>query len=329
MLWRHIALLVVATQLACVWADDLYCGERNCYDILGLDITATTGQIRKTYRKLSLQYHPDKNKEEGAQDKFVEIARAYEILVDDVKRADYDDMLANPERMMHHYARYYRHQYMPKGDLRYVMGGLLFIITVAKYLYQHNRYNTVVGYAKRAPAFRQRVDKIVKEMKAEEPAFQANLKKMTKEDKEKLVDLEKQFVKEAEDFVATQVNLVGIAPPAIGDIFILQLIAIPWGILMFFFWHIRWFVLFTIMSKDYGDEEEEHLTRVALKLSHTRWLALEEEQRQKLLAWKVYTKEGLAGFQNEAKEKRGPMSAGEKRARRYWKKYTPDHGAGD
>lgn len=41
-------------------------------------------------RKLSKKYHPDKNKEKDAQEKFVELAKAYEVLIDDEKRRIYD-----------------------------------------------------------------------------------------------------------------------------------------------------------------------------------------------------------------------------------------------
>jgi len=60
------------------------------YKILGVSKRANAKEIKKAYRKLSLQYHPDKNKEEGASAKFAEISRAYEILSDEEKRDTYD-----------------------------------------------------------------------------------------------------------------------------------------------------------------------------------------------------------------------------------------------
>lgn len=50
------------------------------YKVLGVSRDATNKEIKKAYRQLSLQFHPDKNKEEGAAEKFSEIARAYEVL---------------------------------------------------------------------------------------------------------------------------------------------------------------------------------------------------------------------------------------------------------
>ncbi|WP_062355716.1 molecular chaperone DnaJ [Bacillus kwashiorkori] len=64
--------------------------KRDYYDVLGVSKTATKEEIKKAYRKLSKQYHPDINKEPGADEKFKEIAEAYEVLSDDGKRAQYD-----------------------------------------------------------------------------------------------------------------------------------------------------------------------------------------------------------------------------------------------
>ena len=60
------------------------------YGVLGVGKRAGSKEIKKAYRKLSLQYHPGKNKEEGASAKFAEISRAYEILSDEEKRDTYD-----------------------------------------------------------------------------------------------------------------------------------------------------------------------------------------------------------------------------------------------
>lgn len=60
------------------------------YKLLGLKRNATPKEIKKAYRAKSLEFHPDKNKEEGAADRFSEIAYAYEILTDEEKKQVYD-----------------------------------------------------------------------------------------------------------------------------------------------------------------------------------------------------------------------------------------------
>eukprot|EP00834_Sanchytrium_tribonematis_P009037 NODE_1403_length_1136_cov_1.166827.p1 type:complete len:181 gc:universal NODE_1403_length_1136_cov_1.166827:469-1011(+) len=52
------------------------------YDILGLSRSASDSEIKKAYRKLALRFHPDRNKDSGAKDKFQEISNAYRLLED-------------------------------------------------------------------------------------------------------------------------------------------------------------------------------------------------------------------------------------------------------
>ncbi|XP_010253803.1 PREDICTED: dnaJ protein ERDJ3A [Nelumbo nucifera] len=60
------------------------------YKVLGVERNASQREIQKAFHKLSLQYHPDKNKNKGAHEKFAEINNAYEILSDEEKRKNYD-----------------------------------------------------------------------------------------------------------------------------------------------------------------------------------------------------------------------------------------------
>jgi hypothetical protein len=60
------------------------------YGMLGVSVTATEKEIKVAYRKLALQFHPDKNKDPGAEDKFKEIGTAYSVLSDKASRRQYD-----------------------------------------------------------------------------------------------------------------------------------------------------------------------------------------------------------------------------------------------
>jgi molecular chaperone DnaJ len=65
--------------------------KRDYYEILGLTKTATPEEIKKAYRKVAIQFHPDKNPgNKEAEEKFKEAAEAYEVLSDTEKRAQYD-----------------------------------------------------------------------------------------------------------------------------------------------------------------------------------------------------------------------------------------------
>ncbi|XP_063001292.1 dnaJ homolog subfamily C member 16 isoform X1 [Elgaria multicarinata webbii] len=85
------------------------------YRILGVSRTASQADIKKAYKKLAREWHPDKNKDPGAEDKFIQISKAYEILSNEEKRLNFDrygDVGENqgfpqqqqqPHRQFHHF----------------------------------------------------------------------------------------------------------------------------------------------------------------------------------------------------------------------------------
>lgn len=65
--------------------------KKDYYEILGVTKTSTSDEIKKSYRKVAMQYHPDRNTgDKAAEEKFKEAAEAYEVLSDSEKRAQYD-----------------------------------------------------------------------------------------------------------------------------------------------------------------------------------------------------------------------------------------------
>src|SRR5215467_16167703 len=65
--------------------------KRDYYEVLGVGKGAATDEIKKAYRKVAMQYHPDRNPgDKAAEEKFKEAAEAYEILSDTDKRGQYD-----------------------------------------------------------------------------------------------------------------------------------------------------------------------------------------------------------------------------------------------
>jgi hypothetical protein len=82
--------------------------EKDYYTILGVYREASNETIRKAYRRLALQHHPDRNRSPDAEERFKEISEAYSVLSDEGKRSLYDyylsylDMLRHLEWEKHH-----------------------------------------------------------------------------------------------------------------------------------------------------------------------------------------------------------------------------------
>jgi molecular chaperone DnaJ len=64
--------------------------QRDYYEVLGVPRDADQQAIKDAFRQLALRYHPDRNKEPGAEERFKEIAEAYAVLSDPKKRSEYD-----------------------------------------------------------------------------------------------------------------------------------------------------------------------------------------------------------------------------------------------
>jgi len=67
--------------------------SNNFYEVLGVNENATQDEIKKAYRKLAVEHHPDKG---GSEDKFKQISEAYDTLGDESKRSNYDNQRRNP-----------------------------------------------------------------------------------------------------------------------------------------------------------------------------------------------------------------------------------------
>src|SRR3972149_9266463 len=67
--------------------------QKDFYGVLGVSDKATHEEIKKQYRRLAKQYHPDRNRNDAkAAERFKEISEAYQVLGDEKKRRQYDEM---------------------------------------------------------------------------------------------------------------------------------------------------------------------------------------------------------------------------------------------
>src|ERR1044071_4114114 len=69
---------------------------KDYYEIMKVDRKATEAEIKRAFRQLANQYHPDKNPSQEAEAIFKEMNEAYEVLSDPASRLDYDQRLTNP-----------------------------------------------------------------------------------------------------------------------------------------------------------------------------------------------------------------------------------------
>jgi len=139
---RTFAVALLAVFALRPAAAEMYCGDANCYEVLGLErVSADAAAVKKAYRKLSLQWHPDKNPEnrEEATAKFQLIASAYEVLSDEGVKAAYDYFLDHPEEHMYNKMRYYQAVYQPKTPLWAVLVGLTLVISIGQYYHWRER----------------------------------------------------------------------------------------------------------------------------------------------------------------------------------------------
>lgn len=83
---------VVTLAVCILMITELILAKKDYYDILGVPKDATERQIKKAFHKLAMKYHPDKNKSPDAEARFRELAEAYEILSDETKRREYDQL---------------------------------------------------------------------------------------------------------------------------------------------------------------------------------------------------------------------------------------------
>ncbi|XP_038078700.1 dnaJ homolog subfamily C member 1-like [Patiria miniata] len=106
--------------------------QLNFYDVLGVEKTASAAEIRKAYRKQSLLFHPDKNKEDEAEEKFRQLVAVAEVLRDTDMRERYDQILEHGLPNWREPAFYYRR--VRKMGLLEMAVLLFIIITVGHYV---------------------------------------------------------------------------------------------------------------------------------------------------------------------------------------------------
>lgn len=303
--------------------DGLYCGKRNCYDVLEVERTAKKYDIGKSYRRLAKQFHPDMHQDydakKKAEEQFKGIATAYEILKDDESRADYDYMLDNPDQYYAHYYRYYRRRMAPKVDVRIVVAVTLTIISAIQYYSGWQRYDTAIKYFLTVPKYRNRAMDIAKEdgLLPEERKMRGK-NKLSKEQVEQII---KKVIEDKMDIKGAY------AKPEIKDLIWIQLIILPYTIFVYICWYASWIWRHNLLKKPFSEEEKLYLIRKNLKMGQHQFDSLEDHKKDEYLSRELWIKDNFDIWFKEEEENMKKSLAESNKYKQY-RRYIKNHGVG-
>lgn len=298
--------------------DGLYCGKLSCYEVLEIERTADTAEIRRAYRKLAVKYHPDKYKGPDAHEKFQLATTAYEILKDDEERANYDYMLDNPDEVLQHYYKYYKRRVTPKVDVRVVIIVTIAAISIIQYISWMHSYNYAISAALRMPQYRMKA----KSLATEKGLLSGERKKGVSKEDQKAND-------EAvlRSILEQNLSIIGgYRRPRVQDVLCFVILLSPYYLYQYTAWYIRWFWKFTYLKEEYGYEEWTYLTRKKLSFSASMWEALDEAKKNELIEKKLWIHDNYVAYKSEQDElNRVKMaeSSKHKMMRRYLKNHKP------
>ncbi|KAL0879925.1 hypothetical protein ABMA27_002444 [Loxostege sticticalis] len=303
--------------------EGIYCGKANCYDVLGVTREATKSEIGKSYRQLAKKYHPDLHRDpedkKVAEEKFKEIATAYEILRDDEERTDYDYMLDNPQEYYAHYYRYYRRRMAPKVDVRIVISVTITIISVIQYYSAWSKYDTAIKYFMTVPKYRNKALEIAKaEISENQSRKNKKSKAQQKEDQDRII---RRVIEENMDIKGAY------AKPEIVDILWVQILILPYTISYYIYWYLRWLWKFSIMKQPYGEEEKLYLIRKYMKLGQHQFNAIDEKERQEFLDEELWIKDNFVVWK-QIKDEEAKKALAENNKYKQYRRYIKNHGVG-
>eukprot|EP00742_Colponemidia_sp_Colp-10_P008384 GILJ01009080.1.p1 GENE.GILJ01009080.1~~GILJ01009080.1.p1 ORF type:complete len:323 (-),score=35.85 GILJ01009080.1:125-1093(-) len=310
--WRRVLVVVVvlmASDSDARGVEENYCGEQNCYDILGLQREAAASEIRKAYRSLSLKVHPDKNKDARAVSVFRDVARAYEVLSDQALREAYDYFLDHPnEHMSYQYMRYYQAAYAPKSDWRVVLLTVITLVSLGQYLHQSYLHKQALRYIRSMPQFKNAALLKAQELGRLDASY------ADKSKKERDLAVEEALLSENGGIVEIS---GGYGKASVTRVLAFKLLLLPFRVLLRLWQAARWFVKFTILKQPYGPDEKVQLTYYRLGLSKARWDHLEESQRQDLLDRNLWDPSNYDAYVREMEEDRREKMAGSAKYKQY------------
>ena len=255
--------------------------------------------VRRAFRKISLKYHPDRSTNPDHVPIFIEANHAYEVLSDSSMKADYDDMLRNPQNYYTNRMRFYKHKFKQMRPSTVVYSTIL-LITVLHYLYWRSRHYKVIDQIRRNPQVREKLEAIAAEREEQRRA-----------------DLEAKglnpyncpFPSDAELLANERSDVVSIAEiqgwqgrlPTFADLFVVRLFWLPGGVLEYIAWMVKFYVLRSPPTTEY---EMQYFTASAVGMDWAQWQQVGKSTRQPLLRRQLWIPENYDKFVRDNKMKR-------------------------
>eukprot|EP00986_Skeletonema_menzelii_P003634 scaffold1151_cov144-Skeletonema_menzelii.AAC.1 len=320
--------------------NNIFCGKYDCYKILGFDYETwgsappTLKEITKSYRGLSRQWHPDKNKARGAREKFVAIAKAYEILTNSDKRKEFDYYRDRPDEYFQKYGSSVLWTYAPKSDATIISILLFILANVFTYYAQKNKYDKVANHLIRAAVedwsareggstesieIRDKALAILAENREKEiEAAQSNSDTPKKKEKgPKLTSKEKRekeqlelrpicvkLVNEIDDFGA------GFRKPTYKDLLVVKMVKWPYYLGSASLWWGK-YAIRRMRKLELNDEEREVLTKNAV--GEIAWAAASDEERATMVTLELWVSDNLVEWREEQDMIREGLSANKRK----------------
>ncbi len=314
----------------------IFCGDFDCYKILGFDyesfgkVKPTTKEITKRYRRLSRVWHPDKSKHKDAKNRFVKIARAYEVLTHFEQRKEYDALRYDQLGYMHKYGSSVLWTYAPKTDMVVVILLLLIIGNIVSWYSQKHRWQMVANRLIKAavedwtpkeggtPESKQlREDALVVLATRDAAAAAAEgtdatngtadakgkkkkeMKKLTNrerkvEEQAVLLPIVTEFVNEIEDFGG------GFHKPTYEDLLIVTMAKFPVTFSKAVIWQIGYWIR-RLQKLELNDDERAVLTERSVGII---WSVSSEEEQQAMMKRDLWKKENLIVWKEEQELKK-------------------------
>lgn len=297
---------------------------------------------------MSRVWHPDKNKAKGAREKFVVIAKAYEVLTNSDKRKEYDHFRDRPDEYFKKYGSSVLYKFAPKSDASFIV--IIFLLAGSAFTYyaQKNKWQTIANHLVKAAVedlspreggstesieIREKALEILAKRNVEAGGDTAeksngesggNIKdkkrgkspKMTakekrEKDQQELRPIVVELVNEIDDFGA------GFRKPTMHDLLIVRMIKWPYHLTKSAIWWSKYAVR-RVRKLELNEEEREHLTISAV--GEVAWVAASDDEKAKMVTLDLWVTDNLVEWKEEQELNQMGLSANRKKQIKKMKK---------